>query len=97
MVLHALIVAALVYDRDLDVKIAALFTLLVIPANTAQLYGLAVLQGRRDFGAFNVLRLLPAVAYSLFAVVAFALDGRSLPQFVSGTRSRVSWPARRPC
>jgi O-antigen/teichoic acid export membrane protein len=79
---HAVIVLALVADREVDVQVAAAISLLVIPADTASLYGLAILQGRRDFAAFNVLRLLPAVLYSGLAFCAFVLGAGSLPLFM---------------
>lgn len=78
---HAVILVALVSGRDPAVQTAALITLLIIPADSAQLYGLAILQGRRNFRTFNMMRLLPAVAYSALAVVAFLLDSGTLPQF----------------
>lgn len=81
VVAHMAILVALMATHELDVRTAAAITLLIIPADSAQLYGLAILQGRRDFRAFNVLRLLPAVAYSALAVVAFLLQAGSLPQF----------------
>jgi O-antigen/teichoic acid export membrane protein len=78
---HALIVIALTSERDAGVQIAAAITLLVVPADSAQLYGLSILQGRRDFASFNVLRLLPAVSYGVLAAVAFLLHAGSLPLF----------------
>lgn len=81
VLLHAAIVMTLTSGRDANVRSAALFTLLIVPADTALQYGLAILQGRRDFRGFNLLRLLPAVAYSAFAVFGFVSDTRSLPQF----------------
>ena len=81
VVIHAAIIVALASGRDVDVRIAAVFTLLIIPADTAQLYGLAVLQGRRDYGAFNALRLLPAAAFGALAIFAFLTVGGGLPQF----------------
>ena len=79
--IHAAILAILFGGREPDVQMAAAVTLLIVPAESAQLYGLAILQGRRDFRAFNLLRLLPAVAYSALAVAAFLVEARSLPQF----------------
>lgn len=79
--LHVVIVLALASHREVGVQMAAAITLLVIPADTAQVYGLAILQGRRDFTAFNVLRLLPAVMYSGFAFGAFVVGASSLPLF----------------
>ena len=78
---HVVIVLVLVANRPVDVQLAAAISLLVIPADTASLYGLAILQGRRDFTAFNVLRLLPAVLYSGLASCAFVLGAGSLPLF----------------
>lgn len=81
VVTHAAILALLFGGRETDIQTAAAITLLIIPADSAQLYGLAILQGRRDFKAFNVLRLLPAVTYSALAVPAFLLEAGNLPQF----------------
>lgn len=81
IVIHAAVLAVLVSSDRLDVQIAAAITLLVIPAESAQLYGLAILQGRRDFRAFNILRLLPSVTYGAVAVLAFLMEAGSLPQF----------------
>jgi len=82
VVAHAAILFALMAGREPDVRTAAAITLLIIPAESAQLYGLAILQGRRDFRAFNVLRLLPAVTFSALAIIGFLLEADSLPQFV---------------
>lgn len=81
LVIHAAILTVLVSGRALDVQIAAAITLLIIPAESAQMYGLAILQGRRDFRAFNILRLLPSVTYSAMAILAILVDAGSLPQF----------------
>lgn len=81
VVAHAAIVAVLVSGQEADLVVAAVVTLLIIPAESAQLYGLAILQGRRDFIPFNVLRLLPAVAYGLLAIASFLMDTGSLPLF----------------
>jgi O-antigen/teichoic acid export membrane protein len=81
VLLHGAILAALFSGRDPEVRIAALFSLLIIPADSAQLFGLAILQGRRNFAAFNLFRLLPAVAYSALALTTFLLRAGSLPQF----------------
>jgi O-antigen/teichoic acid export membrane protein len=78
---HILAVIALAANREMGVQIAAAITLLIIPADTAQLYGLAILQGRRDFTAFNVLRLLPAVTYSGLALGVFLVGAANLPLF----------------
>jgi O-antigen/teichoic acid export membrane protein len=77
----AAITAILVLGRDVDVQVAAVFMLVMVPADTMRQYGLAILQGRQDFSAFNTLRLLPAIAYSAIAVVAFVMDAKGLPLF----------------
>jgi O-antigen/teichoic acid export membrane protein len=55
------------------------FALIAVPPATVALmvvmYGLAVLQGRNRFAAFNTLRLLPAVGYAIGAI-AVVLAGR---------------------
>jgi O-antigen/teichoic acid export membrane protein len=78
---HVIVVLFLAAHRDFDVQLAAAISLLVIPADSAQLYGLAILQGRRDFTAFNVLRLLPAVTYGALCAVAFLLGAGDLYVF----------------
>ena len=53
---------------------AALYTVLLVPAALAQEYGLALLQGRGRFTAFNVLRLTPVVIYAA-GVTVLLRDG----------------------
>jgi O-antigen/teichoic acid export membrane protein len=57
------------------VKVAALVSLLLVPGILTHSYGLAVLQGQERFRPFNILRVLPTVAYvsAVVAAVAFGV------------------------
>ncbi len=77
--IHGLIVAIFVWGRPDTVRVAGLLTLAAIPASFAQEYGLAILQGRRRFAAFNILRLLPAGIYASALSTVFILDIANLP------------------
>jgi O-antigen/teichoic acid export membrane protein len=81
VLVHAAILVLLFRDQNVEVQLAAVISLLIIPADSAQLYGLAILQGRHDFAKFNIARLLPAIAYSLLALLALARNSGSLPEF----------------
>jgi len=56
-----------------EVQFAIYPTLLIIPAGLAQEYALAVLQGKQRFGAFNALRILPALLYAICVVFLFMI------------------------
>jgi O-antigen/teichoic acid export membrane protein len=59
------------------VEVAGLISLAALPGILAQQYGLAFLQGRQRFAAFNILRLAPVTVYALgvVLVVVFDVDG----------------------
>jgi hypothetical protein len=59
---------------------AGLVATVLVPAILAQTYGLALLQGQRRFRAFNVLRVGPAVLYSIAVLGAFVAGLHSLLQ-----------------
>ena len=66
-----------------EVQFAMYPTLLIIPAGLAQEYALAVLQGKQRFSAFNAMRLLPALLYTICVVVLFLLRENRLFVVVS--------------
>ena len=75
VVLSALHVVALIVVLSGDasaVRTAGLLTVPAVPILLAQQYGLAILQGRQRFGAFNLLRTLPAAANTALLVIALA-------------------------
>jgi O-antigen/teichoic acid export membrane protein/O-antigen ligase len=59
---------------------AGLVATVLVPALLAQIYGLALLQGQRRFRAFNVLRVVPPVLYSIAVLGAFLAGFHSLFQ-----------------
>ncbi len=87
VVLHAGILAAVFWSDPHAVRVGALLSLGAVPAILAQSYGLAFLQGRQRFAAFNTLRTLPAATYSLAVLVIFVAGGGNL-QWVA-----VGWVA----
>jgi O-antigen/teichoic acid export membrane protein len=82
---HGLVVVLLFRGEGADVWTAALVSLGVVPASLALQYGLAFLQGRSRFGAFNVLRLAPVVVY------AFAVGGLALADSAGLVELAVAW------
>jgi O-antigen/teichoic acid export membrane protein len=67
--------------QDGYVRQAALLMLPAVPFLLLQQYGLAILQGRQSFRAFNVLRVCPAAGYALAAVLLLATRNDSLVWF----------------
>ena len=62
--IHAATLWLLLRDDPADVRQAGAYTLVIVPASLLQQYGLAILQGRQRYAAFNVLRLLPSFLYA---------------------------------
>jgi O-antigen/teichoic acid export membrane protein len=78
---QAAILAAVFWgDSDL-VRTSALISLGAVPAMLVHIYSTAILQGRQRFLAFNVMRIVPATAYSA-AVLAIFLVGEGDLQWV---------------
>ena len=71
LVLQVAMLVALVIDDPGRVKVAAAISLLLVPGLIALYYGLALLQGQQRFTAFNLLRILPTMAYVAGVVVVF--------------------------
>ena len=69
----AVVLVAWTRGKPLEVRLAALPVLVAVPGWLLHQYSLAALQGFREFGRFNVLRVLPAALYALGAVVLFVL------------------------
>ena len=89
VLLHAGILLAVFWSDPHAVRISALMSLCAVPAILGQSYGTATLQGQQRFLAFNVLRTLPAVAYTVAVLAVFvvgrqpAVGGRRLDRRVS--------------
>jgi O-antigen/teichoic acid export membrane protein len=77
--LHAAILVLLLADRPHQVRVAAAYTLVTVPAFNAMQHGLAVMQGQHRYREFNVLRLAPMFLYAALAVALFVLDRGTLP------------------
>lgn len=84
VVLHAGILAAVFWNDPHAVRVGALLSLGAVPAILAQSYGLALLQGRQRFAAFNTLRTLPAATFSLAVLVIFVAGGGNLQSVALG-------------
>jgi len=75
-ILSAVHVAVLLFvlnGEPASIRAAGLATLAAVPASLAQQYGLAMLQGKQRFAAFNTLRLLPAAVYAGGVVGLFVI------------------------
>lgn len=70
---HAATVAALVTLTSIP-PAAAFFSLVVLPPMLAQMFGLGLMQGLREFRALNLLRALPLALYA-GALIVFAVVG----------------------
>src|SRR5829696_1468522 len=84
VVLHAAILLAVFRGDAHAVEVSALMSLCAVPAILGQSYGTAILQGQQRFLAFNVLRTLPAAAYTAAVVAIFAVGGGDLQWVVAG-------------
>jgi O-antigen/teichoic acid export membrane protein len=73
---HVVVVSLLISGKPDAFILAALVSLGSVPASYALEYGLAILQGRRRFGLFNVLRIVPTFLYAgLLVVLALFSSG----------------------
>jgi O-antigen/teichoic acid export membrane protein len=70
---HALVLLFILSGEPASMRAAGLATLVAVPASLAQQYGLAMLQGKQRFAAFNALRLLPATVYAGGVVALFVV------------------------
>jgi O-antigen/teichoic acid export membrane protein len=78
LALHAVILVAVLRERPLDVQIAGLVSLGMVPALLAQQYGLAFLQGQEKFLHFNVVRIVPSALYAAALALLFFVGTRSV-------------------
>jgi O-antigen/teichoic acid export membrane protein len=76
--LHAAVLLVILRGEAASIRLAGAITLAAVPASLAQQYGLAMLQGRQRFAAFNVQRLLPAVLYAGGVAALFVLGSTSI-------------------
>ncbi len=76
--IHALILLALSSGKTESFKQAAYLTLVTIPAVVIYVYGLAILQGQKQFRSFNLLRLVLPSVYSLGVFITFLFGDGSL-------------------
>jgi O-antigen/teichoic acid export membrane protein len=83
VVVHAAVIATVIWPRGSSLHIAALITLAWTAALAAQEYGLAFLQGQRRFLSFNVLRQVPAFINALAAVGLMVLRWRDMSVVVA--------------
>jgi O-antigen/teichoic acid export membrane protein len=81
---QAVVLALIFRDEPSSIKLAAVITLGCPPAFISYAYGSAVLQAERRFTSFNVLRVLPAAAYTSFVVAAVLADRTTVPMFTFG-------------
>lgn len=76
---QAMVLVIIVGDEHESVRLAAAFTVPLIPALLTQQYALAILQGQQRFRAFNVFRPLPSVLYAAAISALFLADAGDLP------------------
>jgi len=82
VVLTVAVAAVFAFVAEPDETTAMLAAVPVMPALIAQQYGLAILQGRQRFIAFNVLRIAPAGLFALFVCALVTVDAASLLELV---------------
>ena len=78
LIAHLVIVLAFASSDGNGVLTAALFTILATAGWSAQIAGLAILQGRQRFGVFNILRTLQVSLYAASTVGLLVFDVRDL-------------------
>jgi O-antigen/teichoic acid export membrane protein len=77
------VLVVLVMNEPERVKFAAMISLLLGPGILALSYGLAILQGQQRFRAFNVLRVLPTIAYVAAVFILFVLHAADLVRLMT--------------
>jgi O-antigen/teichoic acid export membrane protein len=87
-------------SRDPQAQHAVLWTLWTIPAWIAHDYALSILQGLREYSAFNLLRIWPSVTNSAAVAIVWVTHARLEPTCMlvtaamvvaSGTTLAVAW------
>jgi O-antigen/teichoic acid export membrane protein len=75
---HVVVLLFVLSGETASIRAAGLATLVAVPASLAQQYGLAILQGKQRFAAFNALRLLPVTVYAGGVVALFVIGTDSI-------------------
>lgn len=78
-ILHFFILRLYLNEQPNQIVLAGYFTIAVTPSLVAQRYGLALLQGLNMFRPFNIMRLMPATAYSGVIFLVFVARVGTLP------------------
>ena len=78
MALHGAVLLLVLRGESSSVRLAGIATMAIVPAFLAREYGLAMLQGRQRFAAFNTLRVLPTVVYAGGVAALFVVDAGSI-------------------
>ena len=79
LVLQTAVLAALVATNRLASKSRPQYRFSLPPGILALSFGLAILQGQRQFTAFNLLRILPSAAYVAGVVAIYTLNAQPRP------------------
>lgn len=80
---QGIILWILLQHEPQEVRLAGLISIGVGPALVVREYGLCILQGLQRFRPYNLLRLLPAGAYSILLLAAISFGKRSLVAIAS--------------
>jgi O-antigen/teichoic acid export membrane protein len=78
-IIHFFILRLYLSEQPNQIVLAGYFTIAVTPGFVAQQYGLAILQGLKVFRPFNIMRLMPATAYSVVILLVFVVRVGTLP------------------
>ncbi len=78
VLVQAAVLAITIDDAADSVQVAAAISLGVVPAMAAVFYGMAFLQGLEHFREWTVIRLLPALLYTLGVIVLALVDAAGL-------------------
>jgi len=79
LLIHAAVLWVFLRDQAPSLRFVGMITLIAVPAMLAQQYGLAILQGQRQFRPFFMLKLLPTVLYGIAVLGIFFVGARGLP------------------
>jgi O-antigen/teichoic acid export membrane protein len=78
LALQTAVLVVLVMNEPERVRIAAMISLVSAPGILALGCGLGILQGQQRFAAFNILRILPTIAYVAAVLVIFLVHAADL-------------------
>ncbi|CAB5084756.1 hypothetical protein D3OALGA1CA_1436 [Olavius algarvensis associated proteobacterium Delta 3] len=74
VIIHAVVVYIYVSDKGYTFQTAAYYTLFAIPGFIIQWYGMSLLQSQERYRIFNILRVLPLLAYTIILILLFNSD-----------------------